>query len=97
LKNKVATLAQLVERLIRNFSIKTYAINSSIGLTSRWFAYSARQALIEPDFEPNFAISRSYFFLIRIRAVEPLWFPNENGVSTRTFPELAIWYLKPRD
>ncbi len=50
-----ATLAQLVERLIRNFRLDPYAIDSLVGVTPPRLAYSAYRALIEPDFEPIIA------------------------------------------
>jgi len=49
-----ATLAQLVERLIRNLAFPLHAIEFIVGCYLILLAYSAYRALIEPDFEPDF-------------------------------------------
>ena len=53
-----ATLAQLVERLIRNFHVLGYAIDSTVGYRVVPSAHSAWRALIESDFESNFRVAR---------------------------------------
>jgi hypothetical protein len=50
-----ATLAQLVERLIRNFCFVAYATDSAVGIGAGSSAYLALSALIESDFESNLA------------------------------------------
>jgi hypothetical protein len=49
-----AALAQLVERLIRNFQLHLYVIDAAVGQDSVLSANSAHWALFEPDSEPNF-------------------------------------------
>jgi hypothetical protein len=49
----------LVERLIRNFYVLSYAIDSTVGYALVLPAYSACLALIESDFESNFSLRRA--------------------------------------
>ena len=56
--SRKATLAQLVERLIRNFYVWGYAIDSTVGYRVVPSVHSASRALIESDFESNFLTSR---------------------------------------
>ena len=53
-----ATLAQLVERPIRNFHILCCAIDSTVGYRVVPTVHSASRALIESDFESNFRVAR---------------------------------------
>jgi hypothetical protein len=53
-----ATLAQLVERPIRNFHVSGYAIDSTVGYRVVPSVHSASRALIESDFESNFRVAR---------------------------------------
>ncbi len=54
--DKQATLAQLVERLIRNLPLPSYAIGSKVGQRPVSLVYSAWRALFEPDSEPGFVL-----------------------------------------
>ena len=48
----------MVERLIRNFYVAGYAINSTVGYRVVPSVHSASRALIESDFESNFRVAR---------------------------------------
>jgi hypothetical protein len=54
----------LVERLIRNFKLPLYVIDSAFGHEVVSSVESARRALFEPDFEPKFPVPA----LVRLRS-----------------------------
>jgi len=84
-----ATLAQLVERLIRNFHVPGYAIDSTVGYRVVPSVHSASRALIESDFESNFRVARGS------PAKRPTVIENmvrESGLRTLA-SSLGIWAM----